>query len=114
LSVITTTGSDCDRGDFIQESITNIQKHAQAEWVTIESRIVIGGASQNENRSTILEICDNGNGFDLARVASALPNRPHAGFGLRNMKERVQCLGGEFHLNSNIGQGTQIKIFVPS
>ncbi len=91
---------------IIQESITNIQKHAQAERVTIESRIVVSGASQNENRGTILEICDNGNGFDLAR--------PHAGFGLRNMKERVQCLGGEFYLNSKIGQGTQIKIFVPS
>jgi signal transduction histidine kinase len=91
---------------IIQESITNIQKHAQAERVTIKSRIVVGVASENENRGTILEICDNGNGFDR--------DRPHAGFGLRNMKERVQCLGGEFHLNSKIGQGTQIKIFVPS
>jgi signal transduction histidine kinase len=83
---------------IIQESITNIQKHAQADRVTIDSRIA--------ERGTILEICDNGNGFDL--------DRPHAGFGLRNMKERVQCLGGEFNLDSKIGQGTQIKIFVPS
>jgi signal transduction histidine kinase len=83
---------------IIQESITNIQKHSQAAQVKIESRIV--------DRGTILEIHDNGNGFDL--------DRPHPGFGLRNMKERVQCLGGEFHLTSNIGQGTQIKIFVPS
>jgi signal transduction histidine kinase len=83
---------------IIQESITNIQKHSQAAQVKIDSRIV--------DRGTILEICDNGNGFDL--------DRPHTGFGLRNMKERVQCLGGEFHLNSNIGGGTQIKVFVPS
>jgi signal transduction histidine kinase len=82
----------------VQESLTNIQKHAQADRVSISSSIV--------TRGTILEICDNGNGFDL--------DRPHAGFGLRNMKERVQCLGGEFHLSSNIGQGTQIKIFIPS
>jgi signal transduction histidine kinase len=82
---------------IIQESITNIQKHAQAERVTIESRIV--------DRGTILEICDDGNGFDL--------DRPHAGFGLRNMKERVQCLGGEFNLDSEVGKGTQIEIFVP-
>jgi signal transduction histidine kinase len=82
---------------IVQESLTNIQKHAQADRVTIESTIV--------NSGTILEICDNGNGFDLTR--------PHAGFGLRNMKERVQCLGGEFYLNSNIGRGTQIKIFIP-
>jgi signal transduction histidine kinase len=91
---------------IIQESITNIQKHAHAERVTIESRIVVGGASEHENRGTIIKICDNGNGFDL--------DRPHTGFGLRNMKERVQCLGGEFNLQSKIGHGTQIKIFMPS
>jgi signal transduction histidine kinase len=83
---------------IIQESLTNIQKHAQAERVTIDGSIVTMG--------TILEICDNGKGFDL--------DRSHPRFGLRNMQERVQCLGGEFHLNSKIGQGTQIKIFVPA
>ena len=82
---------------IVQESLTNIQKHAQADRVTIESKIV--------NNGTVLQICDNGKGFDL--------DRPHPGFGLRNMQERVQCLGGEFHLISNDGQGTHIKIFVP-
>jgi signal transduction histidine kinase len=83
---------------IVQESLTNIQKHAQADRVTIESKIV--------NNSTILQIGDNGKGFDL--------DRPHPGFGLRNMKERVQCLGGKFYLDSKIGKGTQIKIFVPN
>jgi signal transduction histidine kinase len=83
---------------IIQESLTNIQKHAQANRVTIESKIV--------NRGTILEISDNGKGFNV--------DRPHAGFGLRNMKERVQCLGGEFNLDSEIGKGTRIKIFIPA
>jgi signal transduction histidine kinase len=90
---------------IVQESLTNIQKHAQADQVTITGSIISNG--------TILEICDNGKGFNLVGVASALPNRPHAGFGLRNMKERVQCLGGNFNLNSEIDQGTKIKIFVP-
>jgi signal transduction histidine kinase len=82
---------------IVQESLTNIQKHAQADRVSITGLIVTDG--------TILEICDNGKGFNL--------DRPHTGFGLRNMKERVQCLGGNFNLDSEIGQGTQIKIFVP-
>jgi signal transduction histidine kinase len=82
---------------IVQESLTNIQKHAQADRVTIESKIV--------NNGTVLQICDNGKGFDR--------DRPHPGFGLRNMKERVQCLGGEFHISSNDEQGTQIKIFIP-
>ena len=42
---------------IVQESLTNIHKHAQADRVTIESTIV--------TRGTILEICDNGKGFDL-------------------------------------------------
>ena len=83
---------------IVQESLTNIQKHAQADRVTITGSII--------NNGTILEICDNGIGFSL--------DRPHAGFGLRNMKERVQCLGGNFNLDSEIDQGTQIKIFVPA
>jgi signal transduction histidine kinase len=29
------------------------------------------------------------------------------------MQERVQCLGGNFHLDSEIDRGTQIKIFIP-
>ena len=83
---------------IVQESLTNIQKHAQADRVTITGSIISDG--------TILEICDNGKGFSL--------DRPHAGFGLRNMKERVQCLGGNFNLDSEIDRGTQIKIFVPA
>jgi signal transduction histidine kinase len=82
---------------IVQESLTNIQKHAQADRVTITGSIISDG--------TILEICDNGKGFSL--------DRPHAGFGLRNMKERVQCLGGNFNLDSEIDRGTKIKIFVP-
>ena len=83
---------------IVQESLTNIQKHAQADRVTITGSIISNG--------TVLEICDNGKGFSL--------DRPHAGFGLRNMKERVQCLGGNFNLDSEIDRGTQIKIFVPA
>lgn len=82
---------------IVQESLTNIQKHAQADRVMITGSIVSSG--------TILEICDNGKGFNL--------DRPHAGFGLRNMQERVQCLGGNFNVDSEIDRGTQIKIFVP-
>jgi signal transduction histidine kinase len=82
---------------IVQESLTNIQKHAQASNVIIEGSIVSGG--------TILKICDNGRGFNV--------DRSHPGFGLRNMKERVQCLGGDFNLSSEVGRGTEIKIVIP-
>ncbi|MEE3718581.1 ATP-binding protein, partial [Tumidithrix elongata RA019] len=47
----------------------------------------------------------NGIGFDR--------ERSHSGFGLRNMQERVQSLGGQFYLTSQPDRGTQIKIFIP-
>ena len=58
---------------IVQESLTNIQKHAQANRVTITGSILGGG--------TVLEIGDDGKGFQLGR--------PPVGFGLRNMQERV-------------------------
>jgi glucose-6-phosphate-specific signal transduction histidine kinase len=95
---------------FLQESLTNIQKHAQADRVTIESTIVTMGK--------ILEICAHGKGFDL--------DRSHPEFGLRNMQERVQCLGGDLHLTKgtvknyvtniltclNLGDRLQVALWV--
>jgi signal transduction histidine kinase len=83
---------------IIQESLTNIQKHAHASQVILKLALVEGG--------TTLYIFDDGSGFD--------PSLPHTGFGLRSMKERVQNLGGKFHLYSELGQGTHIEIFVPT
>jgi signal transduction histidine kinase len=82
---------------IIQESLTNIQKHAHASQVIVKGASVSGG--------TTLSIFDNGKGFN-----SSLP---YPGLGLRSMKERVQILGGKFNLYSEIGQGTHIEIFVP-
>jgi len=82
---------------IIQESLTNIQKYAQASQVIIRGITVEKGVSLN--------ICDNGKGFDRSLS--------HSGFGLRNMQERVQYLAGKFILQSEENQGTQIKIFIP-
>jgi signal transduction histidine kinase len=83
---------------IVQESLTNIQKHAHASQVVLKGKTLEHGIS--------LMILDNGRGFDQNSVSS--------GFGLRNMEERVQCLAGKLHLHSVIDQGTQIEIFVPS
>jgi signal transduction histidine kinase len=83
---------------IIQESMTNIQKHAHASQVVLKLALADGG--------TTLYIFDDGSGFDASL--------PHTGFGLRSMEERVQNLGGKFHLHSELGRGTHIKIFVPT
>ena len=82
---------------IIQECLTNITKHANARLVTIKISI--------ENEYLKLLVQDNGQGFDHRLVSQ--------GFGLAGMRERIEGLGGVFHLSSSIGAGVLIKISLP-
>ena len=83
---------------MIQESLTNIIRHAQATRVTISLDI-------NSDTNTLkLYVSDNGQGCDLNRVT---------GFGLQGMAERVKLLGGEFELQSRPDKGMQIQALIP-
>ncbi|MDA0153293.1 cache domain-containing protein [Vibrio chagasii] len=82
----------------VQESLTNIEKHAQATKVTVIAQ-QIGNVLQ-------LLIQDNGVGFNTYK---AMEKR---GIGLRNMRERVEFIGGDFELMSEIGFGTEITVLL--
>ena len=82
---------------IVQEGITNIQKHACASHVSLRGEFTLD--------QVILELVDDGNGFD--------PNQLHSGFGLRGMRERMQMLGGQLNIESIPGQGTQISVTLP-
>jgi two-component system sensor histidine kinase UhpB len=86
----------------VQESLTNVIKHAQATQVAIG----IGEASGDEPGATqlVLTVRDDGCGIDPA----APP-----GFGIRGMQERVQGLGGSYTVDSERGRGTAIRISIP-
>jgi len=83
----------------IQESLTNILRHASASQVTINLHI------EAEPSVLLVLINDNGQGCDLDKVSS--------GFGLQGMAERIKLLGGEFTLQSQPEQGMQIKAKIP-
>lgn len=80
---------------IIQETLTNIIKHADATAVTIQ---LISDPTQ-----LILTMIDNGKGFD--RIASQ-----HSGFGLQGIHERVAVLNGQLQIQSAPGQGCQITV----
>lgn len=82
---------------IIKEGLTNIQKHAQATFVSIRG--------QPTPEGIILEIEDNGRGFN--------PNLVDSGYGILGMKERVDNLEGDFKINSAINQGTCIQVTIP-
>ena len=57
----------------------------------------------------VIRMSDNGCGFD----ASALPEkREHHGVGLNNIQERLQYLNGRMEIDSRIGEGTRITIWI--
>ncbi len=81
-----------------QESLTNIEKHASANLVTV--------ILQQMGAMMQLIIRDNGRGFD---VSSAMRK---SGIGLRNMRERVEFIGGEIEIESDPGFGTEITVLL--
>ena len=88
---------------LIQESLTNIKKHADADHVTI--RLV--AAFPN----IILRIEDNGKGFDVQKRLSTLSEEKR--MGIRSMEQRAKLLQGKMEIQSKPMQGTKISITLP-
>lgn len=80
----------------IQEAVNNAIKYANPSKVNVNFKM--------ENSQKIIEIVDNGIGFD--RNTLVCEN------GLQNMEKRIQEIGGNFHLISSKDQGTSIKIIL--
>jgi signal transduction histidine kinase len=81
----------------IQEALTNVAKHANAERVWIEVA---------EDADFILIVVrDDGAGFDM--------NRRGRGFGLVGMRERIALEGGSLAIVSSPGTGTELRGRIP-
>jgi signal transduction histidine kinase len=80
----------------VQEALHNCARHAVARSVRI--------AVVQESRRIHLSVLDDGQGFDSAHTR---------GLGLLGMEERVTHLGGHFHLLSEPGRGTRLRIEIP-
>lgn len=87
---------------IVQEALTNSCRHSHASEIRVtllcESQTGLGA-------KMAVEICDNGDGFDLTAVQSS-------GWGLKNMQRRGEQLGGHLHIESRAGQGTLVRLTV--
>ena len=86
-----------------QEALHNVRKHAAATEVTVRSE------RAPEDGSYILEIRDDGRGFDVGAVAA----RGRRNFGLQFMRERAELIGGRFDVRSRPGDGTVVRLAIP-
>ncbi len=82
-----------------QEALANIAKHSEASHTDIRLWTVVDRA--------LLEIIDNGQGFDLRKMSTTL------GHGLSNMHARARKVGGDLEITSSPGEGTIVLAWVP-
>jgi PAS domain S-box-containing protein len=83
---------------IIQESLTNIARHAKATRVDISLLIT--------DEDIRLRILDNGIGITSSEINSK------KSFGIMSMKERAASLGGTFEISSGNGGGTEILLII--
>jgi two-component system sensor histidine kinase UhpB len=86
-----------------QEAVNNILRHAEARNVSIR-------LTRDAGR-VLLELSDDGRGFDVQRTAGEAVARKH--LGLLGMQERAALVGGEVNVESAPGEGTRVRAWVP-
>ncbi|MCA9718919.1 MAG: sensor histidine kinase [Myxococcales bacterium] len=96
---------------LVQEALTNIARHAEAHEVCVSLRVTGDG----EARALVLEIEDDGCGFDAEAARRDARRRPpgQGGRGLAGMRERVELLGGALELETAPGDGTRLRATLP-
>jgi signal transduction histidine kinase/Flp pilus assembly protein TadD len=84
---------------IVQEITNNALKYAEATKVDIVMNL--------QKNVLLLSVADNGIGFDISDVGNT------SGIGLKNITERVNQIGGEIEIKSEIGVGTTFNIKIP-
>jgi PAS domain S-box-containing protein len=87
---------------LVQEALNNVAKHAGSNRAWVDLTI-------HPAQAAILEIRDNGIGFNADR----LPTANGAKLGLSQMHQRVAAAGGTFSVNSVPTQGTTLHAEIP-
>ena len=85
----------------VQEALQNMRKHAGASRTVVSTRL--------EPSKWILEVSDDGRGFDVSAIAA----RGRRNFGLQFMRERAELIGAQFEVRSRPGGGTVVGLSIP-
>jgi len=89
---------------IVQESLTNIHRHAGSETARIRLR--------RDAERLVLEIEDWGKGIPSASLAHIMSGGGGSGVGISGMRERIEQLGGRLEIVS-AGRGTTVRAALP-
>lgn len=87
---------------IICEGIANAVHHGKAKIIEVSLKV--------NSQDSVLDIIDDGTGFNLDKVNKDKTK----GLGIRNLYQLSESLGGKIKVNSNLGNGTRIKVTMPN
>ncbi|GAB1469263.1 histidine kinase [Chloroflexota bacterium] len=91
---------------IIEEAVNNARKHAAADTITVSLR-------QMEMGIQLLEIKDNGAGFDVQAMTQNYEKRSSSSLGMVNLRERAELVNGVLNIESAPGKGTNVQVYIP-
>ncbi|TMC22362.1 MAG: sensor histidine kinase [Chloroflexi bacterium] len=90
---------------IVQESLTNIARHAHARKVNVELR--------EDAHAVYVTITDDGRGIEPDQLQKGSGTNQERGWGLVGMHERAQLLDGSLEIKSSPGRGTTVEACIP-
>jgi len=85
---------------IVQEALTNITRHAAASQVNVSLK--------RKDDTLVVEVRDNGVGIQEGRIFDS------TSLGLTGIRERVLLLGGEAAISGKPGEGTVVRVTLPT
>ncbi len=91
---------------LVEEAINNARKHAHASLIIVRLHTLA-----REPGIALLDILDNGQGFNVQEVLNSYEQR--SSLGMINLRERTDLINGLLNIDSAPGKGTRVRIFIP-
>ncbi|HSA99297.1 MAG TPA: ATP-binding protein, partial [Anaerolineales bacterium] len=89
---------------IVEEATNNARKHTNALHIWVRLRTF-------ETEIALLEIEDDGLGFDVAEVTKSYDKR--GSLGMVNLRERSELVNGLLNVDSAPGKGTRVQVYIP-
>ena len=90
---------------IVQEAVVNIARHSEARNVSV--------TFTSNNKEFLIDIIDDGKGFDVDSVFKEAKTHEGSGLGLQGIRERVWLMEGKINIFSKPFEGTHIAVSVP-
>ena len=90
---------------ILQEALSNVRRHAKVATASVRLR--------TRNSRIVLEIVDEGRGFDPPPLSGPEATQRPEHIGLRGMRERAALMNGSLRILSRPGRGTRVRVEIP-